>query len=246
MGKYDFKLKLFLFKINFIREIELLCIDCRDESVYNALYDLMNYHKGKSMKEPNQANFAAVLTWETLEDLEKQGGSGNWKTVLNRAKRVDYLLLVGNKRDNPDAPYKHGEGFLLAKVSGIHERKLDNRKVFLFQEYAEISLPKCWNKLTVGANPITYYDNWSDNNICNAAEAFAKIGLNFEELEWKKLPEKQKDTEIEVIEGEISENIAEQSNHSDVEDFLTIPEAKRRLAKTLGVDESCIFITING
>lgn len=198
------------------------------------------------MKAPNQANFAAVLTWETLEDLEKQGGSGNWKTTLNRAKRVDYLLLVGNKRDNPDAPYKHGEGFLLAKVLGVHERKSDNRKVFLFQEYAEVSLPKCWGKLTSGANPITYYDNWSEDNVLNAAEAFARIGLNFDELEWKKLPQKQNDTEIDVMEEEISKNIIEQSNHSDLEDFLTIPEAKRRLAKTLGVDESCISITISG
>lgn len=195
------------------------------------------------MKTPNQANFAAVLTWETLKDIEKQGGSGNWKTVLNRAKRVDYLLLVSNKRDNPDAPYTHGEGFLLAKVSGIRELKANNRKVFLFQEYAEVSLPKSWGKLTSGANPITYYDNWNENNILNAAEAFARIGLNFDKLEWKKLPEKPDN--IEETKEEISKNITKQLYQSNLEDFLTIPEAKRRLAKTLGVDESCISITIN-
>lgn len=197
------------------------------------------------MKTPNQANFAAVLTWETLKDIEKQCGSGNWKTVLNRAKRVDYLLLVSNKRDNPDAPYTHGEGFLLAKISGVRELKSNNRKIFLFQEYAEVSLPKCWGKLTSGANPITYYDNWNENNVLNAAEAFTRIGLNFDELEWKKLPNKPDDTKIEGIEEKKTKNISKQSNQPDSEDFLTIPEAKRRLAKTLGVDESCISITIN-
>lgn len=191
------------------------------------------------MKAPNEANFAAVLTWESLEDLQEQGGSGNWKTVLNRAKRVDYLLLVCNKRENPDAPYKHGEGFLLAKVSGVHERKIDGRKVFLFQEYAEVSLPKSWANLTCGANPITYYDVWIGDNNSNAAEAFERIGLNFDELEWKRLPEKANDVKNEEINSQ-------QSNQSDSDEFLTIPEAKRRLAKTLGVDESCISITING
>lgn len=196
------------------------------------------------MKTPNQANFAAVLTWETLKDIKKQCGSGNWKTVLNRAKRVDYLLLVSNKRDNPDSPYTHGEGFLLAKISGVRELKPDNRKVFLFQEYAEVSLQKCWGKLTSGANPITYYDNWNENNVLNAAEAFARIGLNFDKLEWKKFPEKPDN--IEEMKEETSKNITKQSYQSNLEDFLTIPEAKRRLAKTLGVDESCISITING
>lgn len=195
------------------------------------------------MKTPNQANFAAVLTWETLKDIEKQCGSGNWKTVLNRAKRVDYLLLVSNKRDNPDAPYTHGEGFLLAKISGVRELKSDNRKVFLFQEYAEVSLPKCWGKLTSGANPITYYDNWNENNVLNAAEAFTRISLNFDKLEWKKLPEKPDN--IKETKEEISKNITKKTYQSNLEDFLTIPEAKRRLAKTLGVDESCISITIN-
>lgn len=200
------------------------------------------------MKALNQANFAAVLTWETREELERTGSSGNWKTVFNRAKRVDYLLLVGNKHGNPDAPYTHGEGFLLVKVSDVRERKLDNRKVFLFQEYAEVSLPKCWGKLTSGAYPIAYYDNWNEHNVSNAAEAFARINLNFDALEWKKLAEKQNNTESEKMtemEEEVDENIKKQSNHHNLEDFLTIPEAKRRLAKTLGVDESCISITIN-
>lgn len=197
------------------------------------------------MKPLNQANFAAVLTWETMDKLIERGGSGFWKTVFNRAKRVDYLLLVGNRRgDNPNAPYKHGEGFLLAKVTGVREEpKHEYRKVFLFQEYAEVSLKGCWSKLTGGANPITYYDNWKESYVFNAEQAFERIGLNFDELEWKRLPEKANDVKDEENEEIIN---AKQYNQSDSDEFLTIPEAKRRLAKTLGVDESCISITING
>lgn len=194
------------------------------------------------MKPLNQANFAAVLTWETMDKLIERGGSGFWKTVFNRAKRVDYLLLVGNRRgDNPNAPYKHGEGFLLAKVTGVHEEsKHKYRKVFLFQEYAEVSLKECWSKLTGGANPITYYDDWKEGYVFNAEQAFERIGLNFDELEWKRLPEKPINSDIN------QEMVTKQFNHYDNDEFLTIPEAKRRLAKTLGVDESCISITING
>lgn len=176
-----------------------------------------------------KANLAAVLTWEDLVTLKQERCSGNWKSVMWRARKIDYLLLVANKNKNPHLPYKHGEAFLLVKVTSVEEE--GDRKLFNFSEYAEISIPNAWQKLTTGQFPVAYYDN---ANKSNAKEAFNILGLDFDKLTWHNLN---------------SNPLKENSELSQSTTLLPVPQAisqaKILIFETTGIPIEQIKISID-
>lgn len=201
------------------------------------------------MKNPNQSRLVVFLSWENLDDLRQNGYCGNWRTATWRAKRADYLLVAHNKNNNEqaDGNLKHGEGFLLVKISEITTLKTTKKgketelKRFHFQKYAKISIKKAWQILNPngGQQPFTYYD---DSNNLTAQDAFDLLGLDFDSLIWETLPPKD-----ELSENSIQNNI-EQYETIQAE-ILPLPvavaRAKALIAKHTGIDESAIHISFD-
>lgn len=207
------------------------------------------------MKNTNQSRLVAFLAWENLDDLLQSGYCGNWRTATWRAKRTDYLLVTHNKNNNEqsDGNLKHGEGFLLAKITKITthtfiekddhgNEKSCERKRFHFQEYAKISIKQAWQILNPngGQQPFTYYD---DSNNLTAQDAFDLLGLDFDSLDWEILPLKDEAQEYLIQDNtKQSEKITEMIQAEILPLPVAVARAKALLAKHTGIPIDAIHI----
>ncbi|MGE2194362.1 hypothetical protein ACMFBK_23635 (plasmid) [Enterobacter hormaechei] len=121
-----------------------------------------------------------VFTGKDLNIMRTEGGSGYWHARTDRLNDAEYLIAVRNRRETwAVKDLEHGTAFLIAKITGCFKNPdYDDRNVITFDEYAEIHSPDAWKMLTGGQRyPVAYL---------NAQEAFLRIGVTPEQLEWKK------------------------------------------------------------
>lgn len=168
----------------------------------------------------NKGSVVAVFSGKDYEeDMRQEGGSGHWIAKQERAEEADFLLVIRNRRETwAKKDHEHGTAFLVGRKLGTKPSHHSNRLVITFEEYALIDVPDAWAKCTAGQRyPVAYLDQ---------SNVEASLELNFDKLEW--LPYEAFDAEEEIEE----------------EPSLTIAQAKRGLAKTFGVDEKSVEITI--
>lgn len=163
-----------------------------------------------------------VFTAKNLEDTFRQGGSGNWKLNSERVKKCDYAILTANRyhkksthlRDDHD----HGAAFFIGKISGVTPAAYDDLEER--EDGRWIIRFSEYAELDIPAfwggfqNPIKYAD-------------LGDFDIDLESLEWKPFP-------TEGINAPEYDRIP----------ALTIEEAKRGIAKKLGIAPENIEIII--
>lgn len=173
-------------------------------------------------------NAVVVFTGKDLNIMRTEGGSGYWLAKAERLNDAKYLIAVRNRRETwAVKDLEHGTGFLIAKITGCFKNPdYDDRNVITFDEYAEISVKKAWKMLTGGQRyPVAYL---------KAQEAFSRIGVNPEQLEWNKFQPSTLSQPNSTIE------ITEKLSLSEA-----VERAKQDISNATGIDASSITITIN-
>lgn len=173
-------------------------------------------------------NAVVVFTGKDLNIMRTEGGSGYWLAKAERLNDAKYLIAVRNRRETwAVKDLEHGTGFLIAKITGCFKNPdYDDRNVITFDEYAEISVKKAWKMLTGGQRyPVAYL---------KAQEAFSRIGVNPEKLEWEKFQPSTLSQPNSTIE------ITEKMSLSEA-----VERAKQDISNATGIDASSITITIN-
>jgi hypothetical protein len=161
-----------------------------------------------------------VFTAKNLADTFRQGGSGNWKLNSERVKKCDYLIMTANNHHKKSTPsgYDHGSAFLIGKISGV--------------------TPDAYDDLGEREDGrwIIHFNEYAEMNIPSFWGGFqnpikyanlSDLDVDLESLEWKPFP----------TEGIITPEY-------DPVPALTIEEAKRGIAKKLGVAPDNIEIII--
>jgi hypothetical protein len=164
-------------------------------------------------------NALVVFTSRSIAELEHTGGSQAWRLRPANAKAATYLVCARNRKsDRNEGTEEHGEGFLVARITGIVPAPEDEARRFMvtFDEWAPIKVPDLWQ---FGRNPVHYAD------------------LDELSIDESKLRFKQRST---VHRRQPAERSSGKGGP------LTIEQAKRGLAATFGVSVDAIEITIRG
>lgn len=189
--------------------------------------------------------FVSVFSARGIERIIEEGGTQAWVLDPRRAKRAEYAVVIQNRgfahNDNDwgKVSAKHKQMFVIGKVRKVvklpkrHERHAQ-RYSLQFSEYAEIDLKSF---LTSNRNPVRYT---SVDELYNHIDPDA--------LDWKTMPEPTGELTVDDEDLNPEERTAETKPAANCisqdNEHLTIPEAKRRLALTLGVSADDIKITI--
>jgi hypothetical protein len=163
-----------------------------------------------------------VFTGKTVENMVNDGGSSAWALDQVHARQCEFVVCARNSRASftRPGPEPHGSAFLVARIRDVVPASgEEDRFLIAFAEYARLDLPNAWQGWR---NPVRY-------------TTLEDIGVDPESLTFEPMPEPASRLTVE-------------SPVSDGEDErpLTISEAKRRLAKALGVEERAIEITVRG
>jgi hypothetical protein len=165
-------------------------------------------------------NALVVFTSRSISELERTGGSQAWRLRPANAKAASYLVCARNRKsDRNQGTEEHGEGFLVARITGIVPAPEDEARRFMvtFDEWAPIKLPGLWQ---FGRNPVHYAN-------------LDELGIDKTKLRFR--PRKKSHP--------AQPNAADRSSAKRP---LTIEQAKRGLAATFGVNVDAIEITIRG
>lgn len=163
-----------------------------------------------------------VFSGKTVEHMLSDGGSLAWALDQVRARQHEFVVCARNSRATftRPGPEPHGSAFLVARIGDVVPAPgEENRFLITFSEYARIDVPNAWHGWR---NPVRY-------------TTLEDLGINPESLTF------------EPLRAAVTTPTAQPapSSRDDVRP-LTISEAKRRLAKALGVDERAIEITVRG
>jgi hypothetical protein len=177
-------------------------------------------------------NALIVFTAKSVSLILEQGGTESWALSPASMRDVRYVVCTRNTDRNLDEEIgprteAHGEAFLVGKVSGLKQVKVqNNRKRYLVQmsEYAHVSEPNFW---TGDRNPTRYSDT----------DALRSRGIDVEKLDWHPMP----DLDAVFVQPNSQVVAAPSANGG-----LTIADAKRGLSLKFGVPEEAIQIVING
>jgi hypothetical protein len=161
-----------------------------------------------------------VFTAKNLADTFRQGGSGNWKLNSERVKKCSYAILTANKHHKKSIPsgYEHGSAFLIGKISGVTPDAYDDlgerEDGRWIIRFSEYAELNIPSFWKGFRNPVKYAD-------------ISDLDVDLESLEWKPFPTEGINTpEYDRIPA------------------LTIDEAKRGIAKKLGIAPDNIEIII--
>lgn len=168
-----------------------------------------------------------VLTAKSAETMLRDGGTQSWVLDRAHALRCRYVVLFQNAyTDWGDGKEPHGTAFMVGRIADVVPSTVtEGRWLVKFDKYALIHMLGLWQGLR---DPVHY---------TNAAE-LAKLGLNFEELDFQPMPEAPASPATQAAEWS-KEKIEKGPK-------LTIAEAKEGLAATFGVPPEAIEITIRG
>ena len=177
-------------------------------------------------------NALIVFTAKSTELIHQQGGTSSWVLSPTSMRDVRYVVCTrntGRELNEGDGPRfeAHGEAFLVGKVSGLKQVKVENnRKRYLVQisEYARVSVPDFW---THDRNPTRYTDT----------DSLQERGIDVEQLDWLPMPD---------TDGVIGVMPHPAEAPASTTEGLTIAQAKQGLSVKFGVPEEAILITING
>ncbi|VVP38819.1 hypothetical protein PS850_04793 [Pseudomonas fluorescens] len=188
-----------------------------------------------------------VFTCRGKDRILRERGSQSWRINMSRASKCKYVVCVQNRNETwGQATADHKTAFLIGKISSIEpskEKGCADRAIINISEYAEISIPNCWDG---NRNPIAYR-RLADFGIRNFADfedlPFCRLGIRFNLLgDDQEQPEMPGD-DYEAISRD--EEIPIPANDETVMS-LSIDEAKKGLARRFGVSIEQIDITIRG
>ncbi|OPH39233.1 Uncharacterised protein [Moraxella lacunata] len=157
-----------------------------------------------------------VFTYNGKSDILSEGVSGDWRLSKRTANACKYIICVQLIGNWGNPEAPPHTAFLIGKISDIQVSPHNNTRYEVYiSEYADINIPN----IKGTANPVSY----------RSLDEFEYLDIN--SLEFKPVQPKN--------------NPTQKKTQSQSDAPLTIPEAKRRLALTLGVSEENIMITIN-
>jgi len=163
-------------------------------------------------------NVVMVFTSQPLQTMIDNGGSGNWAANRKRLEKCTYLVATKSNtlREHfpSDRNVKQGAAFLVGKISNIAESSHHEGRLVI--QLSEFKEINLPKVWTGNRNPVAY---------TSTEKLQEEHGLDLSNLDWSDFP---------------ATNITPVSNVK----ALTIDEAKEGIAKTLGVDTSCIEISI--
>ncbi len=161
-----------------------------------------------------------VFTAKTVERLLADGGSRAWVLDRNNARRCEFVVCTRNsfpKGWGEDiGPEPHRSAFLVGRVADVVPAG-DGRWLITFSEYARLNQPR-GDVWRGWRNPVRY-------------TTLDEVGIDVSELKFEPMPRPA---------SEPTRNVSGEAR------TLTIAEAKRGLAKTFGVSEDAIEITVRG
>ena len=184
-----------------------------------------------------------VFTYKNTNTLLHFAGSQSWVLNEKRARKAKYLVCVRNCHNSlSEETVGHGAGFFVGKISGLRPaftNQEHNRWMIEFDEYAEINVPGIWQGWR---NPVVYMPT-------------NEISINFEELNFKSVPERdfnfiKSHLEYEdKFEGRLSSveevQVAKEDNRVS-ESGISIQDAKELLSIRYDVAVDNIEIILKG
>lgn len=170
-----------------------------------------------------------VMTARGPDRILREGGSQAWVLNPANAKKHEFLVTVQNRHNGAwgGASEPHGTAFLIGRISDVvptTEEGSEGRYLIKISEFARIAIRCDWR----GRNPVRY-------------TTLDELGIDPGDIEFKPMPIMEENEEI----GDEREPMPSAAPDLPVKPgFLTIPEAKKGLAATLGVSIDKIEITI--
>jgi hypothetical protein len=157
-----------------------------------------------------------VFTSKPFETMIIEGGSGYWSANKKRIEKCKYIVTTKSNtlREHFPSDIKISQGSAFLIGKISGIAEKENKRLLI--QFSEYAEINIKDSWTGNRNPVAYIDIdiFSEEN-----------GLDISKLEWKSFP---------FNEAEIEENVK----------ALTIDDAKKGIAKTLGIDASCIEIQI--
>jgi len=176
-------------------------------------------------------NAVVVFTARSPDRIIQEGGSQAWVLNPARARNCEFLVCTQN-RYNPDhefsdATEEHGAAFLIARISGVcpSPEGREGRWLIEISEFARINKPNVWHHWR---NPVRY-------------TSLSELGIDLADVKFEPMP----NSETRPSKREPApprEAVAAAWPPA----MLTIPEAKKALAATFGVNPDAVEITIRG
>lgn len=164
-----------------------------------------------------------VFTERSHKQILEEGGSQAWVLNQERARRCEYLVCTQNTHKWGDEAKRHGEAFLVGRISDLVPAPDDqDRWLIRISEYARIKISNAWQGLR---NPVRY-------------TTLEDLGIDLAKLTFEPAPK-------------VPEKIVEQPAHLPARPVgavrpLTISEAKQGLAAQFGCSIDDIEIIIRG
>ncbi|MDC5087290.1 hypothetical protein OHW33_17355 [Acinetobacter baumannii] len=179
------------------------------------------------------SNVIAVLTGKNLKSMQEDGGSGHWTAKCDRIKSSDYVLMIRNHSEKwaDKVSAKHGQAFMIGKVSGYVPSTITGRRIIQISEYSLLpdtqDFKNAWSKLTKGQRfPVAYL---------NDEDLLTKINLNINDLVWTKFESAMDNKRLDLLKPVIEKT----------KDLSTIiSEAKEMIAHAAGVETDKVDIQI--
>lgn len=163
----------------------------------------------------------AVFTGKSVSHILEVGGSSSW--VLNRsnAKKCQYLVCCRSGVEWVEGNEPHGSAFLVGIIDDVvPSGENTERWLIRINQHASVDVANVWKGWR---NPVRY-------------SSLEELGIDPQTLEFLPVPK---------TEHVLSPRNAEEHRSAD-QPAMTIVEAKRALARTFGVREEAIEITIRG
>ena len=160
----------------------------------------------------------AFLGGKSLDHILHDGGSQSWVLDRNNARQCAFLVCCRSGVEWFEGHEPRGSAFLVGRISEVvPSTENSGRWLVRISEYATVSVPDVWQRWR---NPVRYTD-------------LTELGIDIKHLRFAPMPERVDLPRTTATQRSVSQG-------------LTIPEAKRGLAKTFGVTEDAIEITIRG
>lgn len=160
-----------------------------------------------------------VFTSKSLETMQAEGGSGDWKSDEERLKHMKWFVATRNQRSGwTQGDEEHGSAFLIGHVVDIKPSPSEPKRfVIAFDRYAEIHVPNAW---THDRNPVAYTN-------------LETLGINPEELQWKPFTGKAVDCEFPAAHNYTASRVGD-----------VIDQARAMIASSLQISPDAVKITI--
>lgn len=172
-------------------------------------------------EETKKPNTIAVFTGKSLDHILKDGGSQSWVLDRNKAKHHEYLVCCRSGVEWVEGPEQQGSAFLVGRISDVvRSTETAGRWLVKISAFARVDVPHAWQGWR---NPVRY-------------TTLSELGIDPAALLFEQMPDVDPAAQPLPLEGSASKEVPP----------LTIAEAKRGLARTFGVNEDAIEITIRG